>query len=191
MVNLTDKMANDGCDDPSRRIVWLMGHSRGAAVANIVAGELTTNYGNLVSAGRVFAYTFACPAVSKSEEVRSSGCENIFNFNSHDDLVPTVPLTNWGYVRYGVDQPDFETTVSQNFLNRFQQEQGEAYVGSQNNTDYLTEILNTWVTNPQKANSPECQAIFSVVAYVMQDRFKTQSTYQNLIGALHSAGYTL
>lgn len=46
-------------------IFFITGHSRGAAVANIVAGELSLDQ-DLASADRIFGYTYACPAVKKS-----------------------------------------------------------------------------------------------------------------------------
>ena len=90
-------------------ILWFTGHSRGAAVANIMAARYTEYIGR----GRVFAYTFACPAVSK--HAVTDGYENIFNFNNAGDAIPAMPLYEWGYRRYGItfefgvqDDPAFE-----------------------------------------------------------------------------------
>ena len=44
----------------------------------------------------------AAPAVST--EAKAEGYENIFNLVCGDDLVPQVPLAQWGYGRYGIDR---------------------------------------------------------------------------------------
>jgi len=76
--------------------VWIAGHSRGGAVANILGGAFLPNDGYTRS--NVFTYTFACPNVYKGAVPRVS---NVFNYNLGGDLVPCVPLESWGYSRYG------------------------------------------------------------------------------------------
>lgn len=78
-------------------IIIVAGHSRGAAVANILALLLNQIY----SPSKIYAYTFACPATVKN----LSGIEekNIFNFLNPNDLVPNFPLAGWGFRRAGTD----------------------------------------------------------------------------------------
>ena len=56
--------------DVDHTIVWTMGHSRGAAVANVVAGTLSTSsaWTSRIPPSHVFGYTFACPAVSRAAD---------------------------------------------------------------------------------------------------------------------------
>lgn len=64
---------------------WVTGHSRGAAVADIVAKRLTDkNY-------QVFAYTFASPKVAKVSAKSAEKYKNIFNYVNPDDIVTSVP----------------------------------------------------------------------------------------------------
>ena len=72
--------------------IWVTGHSRGGAVANLLAHELSDKY----SASNVYAYTFASANVvtKKIEDT------NIFNYIIQEDIVPKVPP---GYVRHGND----------------------------------------------------------------------------------------
>ena len=95
---LTNLFSNDGAI-PSDRYILFTGHSRGAAVANILAAQYSLSED--IPADHVFGYTFACPAVSKN--ARESGFENIFNFNNYGDAIPAVPLASWGYKRFGID----------------------------------------------------------------------------------------
>ena len=82
--------------EPDKYKVWVMGHSRGAAVANILGGDLLIDAGYARS--NVSTYTFACPNVYKGS---APTVKNVFNFNLAGDLVPRVPVVEWGYSRYG------------------------------------------------------------------------------------------
>ena len=72
--------------------IWVTGHSRGGAVANLLAHELSGKY----SASNVYAYTFASAKVVAKKVADA----NIFNYIIQEDIVPKVPP---GYVRYGKD----------------------------------------------------------------------------------------
>lgn len=74
-------------------LFWLTGHSRGAAVANLLAGQFLTH-----PAERVYAVTFATPNVAKS----TTRAANILNFVIDGDVVTNVPLTAWGFDRHGL-----------------------------------------------------------------------------------------
>ncbi len=79
--------------------LWITGHSRGAAIANLYAERMN----NIVGKENVYAYTFASPRVSKS--AKKSGYENIFNYCNPGDFVTEVAPRGWGYDRYGIDKP--------------------------------------------------------------------------------------
>lgn len=76
--------------------VWISGYSRAAAVSNIAAADLTSS--GFFREEDVFAYTFATPNTVKNPEREYS---NIFNIVGQYDIVPMVPLSVWGYTRYG------------------------------------------------------------------------------------------
>lgn len=93
--------------------VLVVGHSRGGAIANLVASELNDQaagtaphpagenaFGEVSS---VYAYTFAAPATTVRADARGERYSNIFNIVNPSDIMPYVPLRTWGYERYGVD----------------------------------------------------------------------------------------
>lgn len=83
----------------------ITGHSRGAAVANLLAKkmiEFKNVKGREKEVDSVVAYTFATPNCTLDEEVRNKKYHTIFNFCLRDDFVPQVPLEKWGYDKYGI-----------------------------------------------------------------------------------------
>ena len=89
--------------DPGVERTYLFcGHSRGGAVANLLASYADA-VGALATAEDVRAYTFAAPNCTSSEGARDAAYDNIFNVLGPSDLVPQLPLASWGYERYGHD----------------------------------------------------------------------------------------
>lgn len=72
------------------------GHSRGAAVGNMLAAMLSDRYGG----ENVYAYTIATPRTVRGEK---KSYPNIFNLVNPSDYVTYMPLPQWGFERYGVD----------------------------------------------------------------------------------------
>ncbi len=112
--------------------ILLTGHSRGGAVAGLLASMLDDRAASradaavdaaaadatgtdaasaadatdaAASAPRVFAYTFASPRTTLNTRSNDVRYGNIFNIVNPADMVTSVPLESWGYVRYGVDKP--------------------------------------------------------------------------------------
>jgi len=77
--------------------IIIAGHSRGAAVANI----LTLLLNQVYDFKNIYAYTFATPTTIKNLENLKD--ENIFNFLNPCDLVPQLPAKQWGFKRAGTD----------------------------------------------------------------------------------------
>ena len=124
---LGEKDADDG--DLGNVSVLLCGHSRGAATASLAAAYLDNishDWADDPDAGdeysswyihhdSIYAYAFATPQVSASETCRDATYDNIFNVLNPADLVPRMPLAQWGFDRYGHDlwlpepgYPDFD-----------------------------------------------------------------------------------
>ena len=97
--------------------VLLTGHSRGGAIANLVASEIddamadgvaggaaeTQAASSLAGVDAAYAYTFAAPATTTSAQAHDARYANIFNIVNPSDIMPYLPLRSWGYERYGVN----------------------------------------------------------------------------------------
>lgn len=75
---------------------WITGHSRGAALSNLLAARLIDE-GNTV-----FAYTFATPATTISSTKYDAKYNSIFNFANTSDFVTYVPLKEWDFGCFGI-----------------------------------------------------------------------------------------
>ena len=76
-----------------RTVFWVTGHSRGAAVANLISAKLVD------SGETVYSYNFACPNNTLSQN--TADYDTIFNVVNEDDLVSYLPFSSWGYRRFG------------------------------------------------------------------------------------------
>lgn len=79
----------------------LTGHSRGAAVSNLLASMLIEN--RLFTAENLYVYTFACPNVTTEDRAKEPMYNFIWNIVNAEDIVPTVPLARdlWKFKKFG------------------------------------------------------------------------------------------
>ena len=97
--------------DLAKAKILVTGHSRGAAVANIIGARLDTAAESekgpiaAVKGENVFVYTFATPGVSvrPTDGMKDPKYGNIFNVVNPEDIVPCVPFNFWGSQRFGHD----------------------------------------------------------------------------------------
>lgn len=82
--------------DTANTVYWVTGHSRGAALANLLSAKLVDN------GKTVFAYTFAAPNTTISTSASKAKYACIFNLVNEDDFVPCVPMAAWNFHRFGV-----------------------------------------------------------------------------------------
>lgn len=123
--------------DTDNLVYWVTGHSRGAAIANIIGA-------NLEDAGKTaFTYTFAAPNCTLAEDAASY--LSIFNIISKDDFVPCMPMAAWGYTTYG------RSTSSIGILSGYESEWESltgisSYNADANNMDACVDALGGIVT---------------------------------------------
>lgn len=87
--------------------ILITGHSRGAAVANLLGAKIddnslkNSNFSVSISNKDVFVYTFATPNTTSIKERDDQKYNNIYNIVNPEDFVTKVMPSKWGYGRYG------------------------------------------------------------------------------------------
>lgn len=82
--------------------IWTTGYSRGGAVAGLTAYKLLV-LGEVTPAD-LYAYTFEAPASLRQDTNENAMSQaGIWNIVNPADVVPRLPLTQWGYTRPGHD----------------------------------------------------------------------------------------
>jgi len=94
-------------DPKTSKSIYITGHSRGAAIANILGAKFEDN-ANYQS----FAYTFATPMTTTATGSYSS----VFNIVNKDDIVPYMPLASWGFGKYG---KTYEVSIEAKYEDKF------------------------------------------------------------------------
>ena len=101
LASLKAYLAAYGSALPKKLLIT--GHSRGAAIANLLAADLNRPEHKVAEQENIYAYTFASPNVAKESFIKSQGAnQNIWNFVNPLDIVPQIPfVNNWGYGKFG------------------------------------------------------------------------------------------
>lgn len=86
---------------PKDSYFLITGHSRGAALANLLGATIADE--NIISAKKIFVYTFASPNVSQEEKTGDPKYNFIWNILNAEDIVPSVPpnRNNWKWKKFG------------------------------------------------------------------------------------------
>ena len=83
--------------DLGKARIWICGHSRGAAVTNLVATALLKE----TPSRAIYAYGFATPNTMDKSLVTKSYENRIINIVNEGDFVPELPPTKWDYRKNG------------------------------------------------------------------------------------------
>lgn len=81
--------------------LFITGHSRGAAVANILSERLLEL--ELFNPKNIYTYTFACPNVTTRTDCQDEKFSFIWNIINGEDIVPFMPPSDgqWNYDKFG------------------------------------------------------------------------------------------
>ena len=82
-------------DQNSQQIFYIFGHSRGGAVANVLAAKLVDLGYETVS------YGLASPAVTTSNTATDSKYKHLYSYICDEDVVTKCLSADWGFKRYG------------------------------------------------------------------------------------------
>lgn len=109
-----DKYLADKLLNKDNTVIWLTGHSRGAAVSGIIATYL------IADGYKVFSYNFATPNQVETSEKKDVAVSGVFNIVNNDDLIPKLPLNNpWNFYKYGYTIPiNFTKNMENKWHNR-------------------------------------------------------------------------
>ena len=104
----------------------ITGHSRGAAIANLLSAQLCDT--ELFDTNYIYTYTFASPNVTTNDSVHDKKYDFIWNIVNAEDIVPTVPpnYKSWKYKKYG------QTKVLINNWNTDPQKYEDEYIPAMN-----------------------------------------------------------
>ena len=158
---ITNLMAKNSINGDDARYL-VVGHSRGAAVANLISAKLTKNH--FAPQDQIFGYTFATPTVSS--QAKEEGFENIFNILNMEDFVTRVPLEGWNYKRYGIDLilPSSSFTTNYNVLYDLVADHFESMTSEQ-----MSEYSPRGVSRTNKLNDTLFQLAPSLKAYYQEE----------------------
>ncbi|GEM_PF-5118559 len=157
----SDDVASD------KTILLFTGHSRGAAVANILTYQFTrcTN----IPEKQIFGYTFACPSVSMATD---KSLKNLFNFNNPGDLITLLPMEDWKdckYSRHGQDIDVYGCSslpIKDNVYKQFKRICGKTCL-SEDNPYKLLDFLHENVSSRKVFLSDKYQVLFKFIAYAL------------------------
>ena len=95
LEKFADYEKRHGLDQMSNKVILITGHSRGAGIANLLGAhfEDRADY-------KSYTYTFAAPYATT--HTNAGTYRTVFNVVNSDDLIPYLPLTEWGFRKYGV-----------------------------------------------------------------------------------------
>ncbi len=115
-------------DSSAQKSILITGHSRGAAIANILGKYYEDN-----ASYQSYVYTFATPNSTTSDN--ADNYKTIFNIVNEDDIIPYLPISEWGFKNYGITK---SISIAKNYENRFgKAEEGtwEWLIGKDYNND--------------------------------------------------------
>ena len=86
----------------------------------------------------VFAYTFASPGTTTYANATADRYKSIFNIINEDDLVPQLPMSAWGFTRYGVNKPG---SIENSYASDWDKLTGKTYAHAETaQTQVLTKL---------------------------------------------------
>jgi len=123
--------SNTYIDSDVEKVIYIVGHSRGGAIANILGSmfEVMPDYTS-------FTYTYASPNTTTASYAQLY--ETIFNIINEDDLITYLPISgadSWGFNLYGVTK---SISVSQGGRSSWKEMFGISY----NNNGNLKSTVN-------------------------------------------------
>ena len=165
---LTDN-ASDLC---SNKKIWIVGYSRGAATANLVAAKLDNGYIRGITNNNVMAYCFECPQNTVDENASDRKYNNIINIVNPIDFVTKVAMTDWGFTRYGMTYtlPSRENTANYSALKSEMEEQYTRLFEENDWKVKTSELLAPGPTGERFGQASTLDKFMTALVEAVQDR---------------------
>ena len=150
--------------------VLVTGHSRGAAVANLVGKKLDDKeiIGlKNIDKSDIYVYTYATPNVTRKENIDNSTYDNIYNIVNPEDFVTKVLPTAWGYYRYGITYSLPSSSIYPNGIS-IEEGENEYFVTYNNFIERVSDKVGYYRPEATKYEKykPFDDGMLSVVKYV-------------------------
>lgn len=132
--------------DRDNNVIWITGHSRGAAIANLLAVQLR-DYSYCPNE-KIYAYTFACPRVTL-QSIDQSKYQYIYNYNILADIFPHLPssgILNSGYRLYGnIIELESFTNMHTKVVDEYEKSSGSSYNVMNKLTNHQMALYLSWM----------------------------------------------
>lgn len=125
-------------------IIWITGHSRGGAVANLLGATITESQ-IFASRDNIYVYTFGSPNTTTKAGVY----DNIYNIINPDDIITVLPPERWGFHRFGdsIELSRDAAVYSKMKRNFYELTEGTEYT-SLGGTEEFKQIVARWCPKP-------------------------------------------
>ncbi len=167
--------------DKDNIIMWFTGHSRGAAIANIIAGKMDDE--KLLPMDNIYCYTFATPTVSRNITDEQQ-YDNIYNYVFKGDLIPAFSGPVWNYKRYGHDIKTMTHEQEVIIDNAFMEKYGVKWQPLINAESY-TALLAQLIGSEDNYNSQYAELLKSIIAGALGRKFMDLSETKEFIQYLY------
>ena len=132
---LIDSYINEFKDEEANQVMFVTGHSRGGALANIYGAMLEDrNIKNVT-------YTFASPRTYVPTEEKQY--KSIFNILNEGDVITQVPTEEMGFKRYGVDKKFSNEQIT----NKFEEVSTSIEYKHTSSMENILNALNGFISN--------------------------------------------
>lgn len=165
--------------------VWVMGYSRGGAVANLLGADLNEAPSDFAtSKDDIYIYTFECPRAA----LTSVEYPNIFNTVDDNDIVTAVYPMTWDLNRHGLTGiiGDSDKKIMIKSFSFFDSSH-MTDVGEYDQSDYISELMTFFAANVSRKDyadniQPYLYTLCDLIFGLDSDEFNVFTDFVKLAG---------
>lgn len=160
LTKFYDYIQRHGLEDTPNKTILISGHSRGASISNLLGAHFEDNP-DYTS----YTYTFATPYCTTDPNAESY--KTVFNLVNTDDMIPFLPLPEWGFKKYGTTK---SISVNANY------EDNNAFGNKEGTFEWLTGV--DYNDNGGIAN---CLSSFSALVKTRKDLYVLDTSTDGIV----------